>query len=385
MNIAFVYPAFHKRGGVERVVWELSHSLADRHAVTVITDSSHDGSGPVTVLNPSLTSKRPFHTTGSFAVRAKRALKGLQPDVAVSFGTDCPHADVLVMGSVHRAWLEKGGPLKWRAFTLPGWSRWLLPRHLSRVTRETYSLRYRRPRLIVAVSQGVRSDLGRLYDVPAVAMSIVPNGFDPVQCNPERRRHDRTAVRRQMGIRPEERVLLLAANEYHRKGLAVLLNALARLSDPSVRLVLAGRMAPDAYESQMVQLGIRPQVMYAGSFEDIGLAYAASDLLVLPTHYEAFGNVIIESLACGLPVIASRIAGASVAVAEDVNGMLQRDPSDVEELLALLRHALEPGVLARWSANAPQGVRGYEWQSVAIEFERVILEVARHDTRHRYR
>ena len=68
------------------------------------------------------------------------------------------------------------------------------------------------------------------------------------------------------------------------------------------------------------------RVRWNGPQPDIAPWYAAADLLVLPTRYEPFGNVIVEALACGLPVITTALAGASSAVVPGVNGLLQQDP-----------------------------------------------------------
>ena len=78
----------------------------------------------------------------------------------------------------------------------------------------------------------------------------------------------------------------------------------------------------------------------------------------------------------GVPVITSAAAGAGVAVQEDGNGLLQRDPTDDAELAALLNRALVPGVLERWSAAAAASVALYTWPRVMERFEAALLEHA---------
>jgi len=227
------------------------------------------------------------------------------------------------------------------------------------------------------VSQNVSADLQRFYHVSPACIDVIPNGFDPIQCNPARRARERTRMRASLGLRDDAVVLLFVANEYHRKGLKVLLHAMAALGNDNIRLLLVGRMPLDSWTGLIDELGLHERVQYCGPTDDVAQYHAASDLFVLPTQYEAFGSVIVEALASGLPVITTALAGAAQAVTPDVNGMLQHDPDDERELLALLRTAVAPGTAQRWSDGAAGSVDGYEWSSVLASMEEVILGRAR--------
>jgi UDP-glucose:(heptosyl)LPS alpha-1,3-glucosyltransferase len=168
----------------------------------------------------------------------------------------------------------------------------------------------------------------------------------------------------------------MVANEWHRKGLGVLIDALGLLADPKPVLILVGRRAPTQYAARIAAAGLEDHVRYLGAMEDVAGAYATGDLFVLPTQYEPFGTVIVEALACGLPVVTTALAGAAVTVHPGVNGLLQQDPDDATELAALLARALEGDTLAAWSAAAPGAVEGYEWSSVMAQLEAAILQSA---------
>ncbi|HXY28402.1 MAG TPA: glycosyltransferase family 4 protein [Acidimicrobiales bacterium] len=377
-HVALVYPACHRRGGVERVVWEAASRLAARQRVSVVSGVADDPPRGVHVV---LVPGAPFIGPASqlrFRRSATRVVKALRPDVTVSFGSECPDADVLVMGSVHRTWVSVGGPGRVGPMRVPAGARYVLPRHVIRLALERTTVRRATEHHIVAVSENVAADLSRWYDVPADRVTVVPNGFDPEQCSPDRCLRLRNGMRKELGLGPEEHVLVLVANEYHRKGLSVLLSAMAEpiLADGHLRLVLAGRMAPDEYRRDIVRLGLERSVRWIGLVDDVARCYAAADLFVLPTRYEAFGSVIIESLACGLPVITTAGAGAAVAVRPDINGLLMRDPEDPLELAGLLARAFTPGTLERWRPQCRPSVDGYEWSSVMERLETVIARAA---------
>ena len=365
MKLTLVYPGCHPAGGVERVVWEAARHLSTTHEVRVITAKATDLPPSVQVV---LTKSDP--APGSFRRKASESL-GPKPGLVVSFGTYCPPAHVLVMQSVHAAWVEKGAAVRVGPIDVPGWARRLLWRHQVRLRMEKEGLRTTSGP-IVAVSEGVRDDLRRLYGVPFERMHVVPNGFDPAQCSPQRRLGLRTKRRQDLGLAEEDVVLLLVANEYHRKGLGVLLDAMAAVGDPRLRLLLVGRMAPTSYASRIRQLGLASQVTYCGATDDVALFHAAADLFVLPTQYEAFGSVIIEALASGLPVIASQLAGAAIVIQPGRNGLLLSHPLDAAELAGLLRQGLDPAARREMSERAPSSVAGFEWPAVMSRFEKVL-------------
>jgi glycosyltransferase involved in cell wall biosynthesis len=99
---------------------------------------------------------------------------------------------------------------------------------------------------------------------------------------------------------------------------------------------------------------------------------AAADLLVLPTQYEPFGLVVVEALACGVPVLVSRLAGASVAVDNGRTGLILEDPYDVHELAALLEEAASAD-LDEWGRAAAGSVDSYRRDQVLNRVMEIIF------------
>ena len=159
------------------------------------------------------------------------------------------------------------------------------------------------------------------------------------------------------------------------KGVPILLEALAAL--PQARLVLVGDgdLRP-AYAAQAARLGLEARVRFAGRVSDDELPayYALADVTVLPstTRGEAFGLVLLESMASGKPVVASSLPGVRAVVDEGVDGLLVR-PGDAAHLAARLRELLEqPGLAARLGqAGRGKAETRYAWLLIGERLERL--------------
>ncbi len=371
MKIALTFPWFHRRGGVERVVVECAAFLAGRgHAVSVVASQFDDGCLPAGVTAVRVAGGDGVLGLHRFATAAGRALAELKPDAHGSFGVVCPPGGVLWVQAVHAAWLDTSrrlrgplGRLKQRAN----------PLHPYVLHRERYSLAARRYAGVVALTPAVKADLHRFYAVPDGDVTVLPNGFNPAEFHPGRRAAERDTVRAELGYAAADRVVVFVANELERKGFGPLVRAVARLADPAVRLLAVGKLDPRAYAAEIDALGLSARVRYAGPSADVGRFYAAADAFALPTQYEAWGLVIVEALAAGLPVLTSRLAGAAVAVDPGRTGRLLNDPADVAEIRGGLEAVLS---IPTSPADIAATVRAYAWPALLGRYEALLLASA---------
>lgn len=381
MKIALVFSGCHRQGGVERLVWEAATYLAHDHDVTVVAEFV-EAEGPPGAEVVRVQARGPswLHPV-TFGRAARRAIKGRTFDVVVSFGVEFRGADVAWVNSVHRAWLE-------RARSEPGslaqrLGRYVVPRH--RILLATERRYFRQPRLrqIISVADAVTDDLVRLYGVDASRAATVHNGFAPDEFSPGRRAQLRDTARGSFGFGTDDVVLLLVANELGRKGLGTLLEAVAALDDARVHVLLVGRTPPTEYEATARALGVADRFHYAGATDDVGFVHAASDVFVLPTQYEAFCLAVVEALASGLPVITTAVPGAGDVVVAGKTGLIQSEPRSAAELERLLRAALEPHTIGRWSAAAPASVEHLAWPRVLGKAHDRLVRLTGTQARHR--
>jgi len=371
LKITLVFPACSRRGGVERVVWEAARFLAPRHQVTVVSEVAEEL--PPDVAHVAVPSGRSPRLLGplNFRRAAAAAVRSVPSDVVVSYGTECPPADVYVIGSVHRAWLRVAGPIEVRGHQIPGRVRLVMPRHMIGLSLERSYYASAKGRMLVPCAQQVATDLAELYGLGDTPCTVVHNGFSPEEFSPERRSALRGPARDELGYGDGETVLVMVANEWQRKGLKVVLDAMEELADPDVRLLLVGRHSPDSLVTPRSSW-LRSRVRYLGPSDDVGRVHAASDVFVMPTQYEAFCLAVIEALASGLPVITTNVPGAADAVQPGINGLLLDDPLGASALSALMAEATDPVRRGTWSQAAPGTVAHLTWEALMGQFEQVL-------------
>lgn len=356
-------------------MWETARHLSTTCRVTVV--ASEATALPLGVSWLPVTEEHAPAVLSPYRFRrsARRALDSIEADVVVSYGSECPPGDLLVVGSVHRAWLACAGSVTVGRWVLPGWARAASPGNLVRLAMERSYFRSH-PRALAPVSEQVAVDLARYYGVPRGLSTVIHNGFDAEEFSLERRKALREEARGRLGLSPSDRALLMVANEWQRKGLGVLLDALALLHDPDIRLILVGRQPPTAFEEKIRSLNLEGALHYEGPTDDVGWYHAAADLFVLPTQYEAFALAVVEALASGLPVITTRVPGAGDLIQEGVNGLLLADPSDAAALSKLIANALADDRLSEWSRNAAVSVKGLDWSAIVGQLHSVLQALA---------
>ena len=107
---------------------------------------------------------------------------------------------------------------------------------------------------------------------------------------------------------------------FERKGLGPLMEAVATFPRRSVYLLVAGKGRREAYRRLETRLGLDGAVGWIAPRPDVERIYAAADAVALPSRYEPFGNVHLEALASGTPVLTSSVTGGAEVVRDGVNG-----------------------------------------------------------------
>ncbi|HEX4086712.1 MAG TPA: glycosyltransferase family 4 protein [Chthoniobacteraceae bacterium] len=381
MRIALFYPACHRRGGIERVLLECANFLSHRGHEVHLFASEWDAA----LLDPAITCHRIPRLGGfaptamlGYAFHSRRALAAMDPapDAVGVFGVQCPPGGVFWVPSVHAEWLR----ISRSRGILARLKQRCNPAHPVILALERFHFGGRKDAKLLAHTDDVRRDLMAHYNVPSGDVAILPNGFSETEFNLDARAANRSAVRKSLGFAETDRVIIFVANELERKGFGPLVRATASLEDPRVHLLAVGRLDPAVYRDEVERLGLSGRVHYTGPSGSVAPYYAAADVFALPTQYEAWGLVIIEAMACGLPVLTSRIAGAAVAIRDGETGRLLSEPRDSGEIAAALRELIAG---RHWSPEAiSASVDEYQWSRIFLRYEEALAGCIRRQPAH---
>lgn len=354
LRIAFVVHDYNRVLGHSRYVAELAERFAGDHDVHVFANRFDNLPAGITPHQVPAIRFSALATIFSFIVPAS-LMVGRGFDIVHAQGLTIFNPDVVTAHISNARWLEgrrqlEGGNLSWRerlfaALVVPA---------------ERRSLRDDRATAI-AISSALRDDLASGYGRSAKTV-VIPHGVDGRQFHPGVRAEFRSVVRRELGISEDVPLFLFVGDL--RKGMEPAIRALAAV--PNAHLAGVSRTPPDAFRTIAAACGVADRVALVPATPDIQRYYGAADALVLPTPYDAFGMVITESMACGLPVITTRMAGASELITDGVHGRILASATDVERLADAMRSlASDPATRARMGAAAATLMQEHTWDRVA--------------------
>jgi D-inositol-3-phosphate glycosyltransferase len=222
-------------------------------------------------------------------------------------------------------------------------------------------------RIIVATHEE-KENLIRYYGAPEEKIGIVPCGVNLELFRPS----DKQEARRRLGFGLDENIILYVGRLEPLKGIHELLKGMSYLNHHSnLRLVVIGGDGEGSPELQHLkdlahEYQIADRVHFAGRMPQsrLPLFYSAVDLLVIPSHYESFGLVGLESLACGTPVVSTPVGAMESILVEGKTGKTVVSAgarSLAEGIDAFLSHS--PG--SRWSPlDVRASIERFDWSTV---------------------
>jgi UDP-glucose:(heptosyl)LPS alpha-1,3-glucosyltransferase len=349
MDIALCYESvLPARGGSETYITSLARRLAaDGHQVHLYACRWDMALLPPTIhihRIPEIHGPR-FLRPWRFGAACERALAEARHDVSMGFDKTWAQDVLYPQGGLHAASVQHN-LLKYRHSLMRGlarlakgmdWARW----SFARLERRQY-LGPNRP-LVIAISHMVRHHFQQYYCIDSADLRVVRCAIDTGRFPEHDRPRRRLEWRQRWQIDPHDTVGLFVAMNYRLKGLEPLLHAVALLpARPPFRLLVAGNPVTQAYERLARRLGISDRVRFIGPTREVHSCYFAADFLVHPTFYDPCSLVVLEALACGLPVITSRYNGASEVLTPPREGYVIDDPHDHAHLAACMTELLDP-------------------------------------------
>jgi D-inositol-3-phosphate glycosyltransferase len=233
--------------------------------------------------------------------------------------------------------------------------------------------------MLVAATPAERIQLMWLYGADMGRIKVIPPGVDADHFQPLPRQKAQHAI----GMQDGHRMLLFVGRIEPLKGIDTLMRAIAilkrsmpELSENLCVVIVGGAKDNDErrQDTEMArlkqlgsELGLDDLVTFIGSRnqESLPYYYSAAEAVIMPSHYESFGMVALEAMACGTPVIASEVGGLAYLVQDGVTGfhVPDREPDELAGKMCLLLS--NPDLRREMSAAATQHAQGYAWPTVA--------------------
>jgi UDP-glucose:(heptosyl)LPS alpha-1,3-glucosyltransferase len=342
MKIALVREKYTDFGGAERYVASLAENLAMRgneveiFARTWKTRSSNPESGeachrPVLHRVPVLKGPSFLEILG-FALNVRKMLKKNH-----SFERTL-YQDVYRAGDgCHKEWLTQRSKIE---SPLKGMINRINPLHITLLWMEKQIFKENDCKAVMANSQRGKKEIVDLYRFPEDKIQVIYSPVDQQRFLCSDRQEKKDFLFSKYGIEPGNPLLLFVGSGFKRKGLAATLKALSILPSPA-HLIVVGKDRLTPYQQLAGKLGIDKFVSFTGPISDVAPFYQGADLFIFPTIYEPFSNVCLEAMAAGLPVVTSRINGASEVIIEGENGCVIENPLNPAEIAVKIRQGLE--------------------------------------------
>ena len=238
---------------------------------------------------------------------------------------------------------------------------------------------------IVAATPAEQAQLQWLYNTDLRKVVVIPPGVDISHFYSIPADEAKAFI----GIPPCERMLLFVGRIEPLKGIDTLIEALAIMHKSELKVclsVIGGDMGdnPQAVNTEMSRLqalreqfGLEDMIAFLGqrAQKTLPYYYSAAEAVVLPSHYESFGMVALEAMACGTPVVASQVGGLAFLIQDGITGYtvpVDEPPALAERLTTLISNQ---ELRKRMGDNAANLARQYRWEIIAEKIYRLYQDV----------
>lgn len=352
VRLAIIRQSYRPDGGAERIIERMLSQLQRRYQLDISLLTQEWKSDHHSEMNIIRLPKRGWTRSGrftSFIEETQSVLEKQTFDIVQSHER-VPGCQIYRAGDgVHKEWIDirckESSRLKCKTLRAS-------PFHRAVIDAERALFYHQNLKYVICISRQVKKEI--LFHYPNISPSrlrVIYNGIDLSRfrrSTERQRQHTRT----ELGLHPDDYVLISVGSGFHRKGVAATLQALAET--PAWKLIIVGKdKQQKRYQKQCDDLGLGKRVFFVGVQQDVRPFYAAADLMAHPALYDPFANVALEAMACGIGVIISDKCGASELISEGENGYVI-PPGDHVQLSRILEQHNDHDLLQQLGANAYQ-------------------------------
>lgn len=215
---------------------------------------------------------------------------------------------------------------------------------------------------ITAISEMIQSDMAGYYGISSQEIEVVYNGVNTEAFKRAPDIRKRTELRLRFNISGNDVVFLFVSYELKKKGIAPLVEAAGRLraaGEKKFKIMVVGGLPYTSLERRIKHLGVQDSIVFTGPSRNMAECYAAADVFVLPTYYDACSLVVFEAMACGLPAITTISNGAAGIIENGRDGFVISHPPGAAELSQRMSTLLDGDLRAAMSVHAAKKAKHY--------------------------
>lgn len=188
---------------------------------------------------------------------------------------------------------------------------------------------------IIANSNIIKDEIINTYGVNSNKIDVIYNGVESKKIVYQDS-FDRLS--KEFGLREQDKLLLHVGSGFKRKGVEGFLTIISKLVDHNIKAFVIGKEKDIAYYKELSKsLNINNQVFFTGPREDVNDFYTVCDVFILATHYEPFGNVVLEAMSYNNAVITTKMCGANFLLDDK---FIMTNPNDIT-IVSVINNLLE--------------------------------------------
>lgn len=369
LKIAVLIKRFLRTGGAEKYAMEVVRRLALDHEIHVFAHEwAFDGSEPITFHKIPRVCRKPAWVNQLFFSYFCRRAVGDEFDVVHSF-EKVPTFDVMTVQSPCFKSPHLQGTGRWQQRL--DWARTALsPRKFAWRWLEARQFAEDGVRMIVAVSEKVQRNVQDCYGLSDDYFQLAYTGVEVPKIEQVYSVQEVEGLRAQLGVSPDDVVVLFVGTEFKRKGLDALLEGLALAPRARFKLLIAGGGGGklEHYKSLTDKMKLSAEVRFLGLVQDIERIYPIADMYILPTLADPCPLAPLEAMAAGIATImsASEYNGSAELVRHG-EALLLSDPHDPQEIADALIQLTDRRVRSEMAEMGRQLVRQCTWDKTAAD------------------
>jgi UDP-glucose:(heptosyl)LPS alpha-1,3-glucosyltransferase len=329
-------------GGAQAIIDLMLQAIGHKTSVAVsLLCRKWESTNPIgkkVIINPAYSNRE--NKQSSFNAAVKRYLQAHHFDLIQSHERINGCHIFRAGDGVHKVWLQQKAKI---SNALQRW--WLKksPYHRALLAEEKSMFEGKTLKKVICNSHMVRQEVLEHFDIDSDKVIVIYNGVDrgaycPVEKN------QKLLLREKFGIPKKALVFIFSGSGFERKNLNATIKAFSRLTTSCHLLVVGRDKAQHRYEKLAKRLNCYERITFLGAQkkDDMPTFYQCADVLVLPTLYDPFPNVILEGLSCGLPCITSPHSGAVDIIPAEKCGFIV-DPFNIDELATAMASYVDDG------------------------------------------